>query len=84
MNPQISQKVIHTYASLQEESKQGTFEESLSAFLLALDLNGEGRFASWVWQMVTLAFTLKGEKYAQSRLDHYTLQVFSGDRHSIC
>lgn len=84
MTPKASQDVTRTYVELCEGVAPATLQQSLSTFLLALDLNGQAVFASWVWKMVDLAFASKGESYAQSTLDQYSALVFRADRDSMC
>lgn len=74
--PEITDNVVRTYAALTDGQGPPTFQHEFSSFLLALDLNGQGRFASWVWEMVTIAQRARGETYAQGWLDRFTAPVF--------
>jgi hypothetical protein len=73
--PEDTHRVVRTYAALTEGLGPPTFEQEFSTFLLALDMNGQGRFATWVCDMVTLAQMARGDGYAQGWLDRFTAPV---------
>lgn len=84
MTPQVSQNVTSTYVGLCEGLDKPTFQQSLSAFLLALDLNGESKFSTRVWQVVTSAFQTHGEGVAMRTLEGFSGLVFRGGADTWC
>lgn len=68
--------VLNTYTSLLEPDTPPDLNSEMSIFLLALDLNGHGSLATWVWEMVTLATQLRGDAYGREILNTYLSLAF--------
>lgn len=83
LTPEITTKVARTYADLTSDNGPPTFDLEFGSFLLALDLNGQGRFASWVWRMVSLARDARGEGYAHGWLDRFAGPVLGMNSHGM-
>lgn len=72
MNPQAPPftEVCRTFRELGGYA-ESRFDSRFSTLLLALDLNGQTRTASWLWRMVTIAKDFGGPTVAEKTLDRY-------------